>query len=68
MQAELEQQILRKLDKIEQNVEQIKEYMVDRDMVLTEEERKRLDESFKHEKEGTLISLEELKDARNKTG
>lgn len=68
MKAQIEQQILTKLDKIEKEVEDIKEHMVDVDVILTEEERRLLDESLKHEKEGTLVSLEELKNVRNKTG
>ena len=62
----IEQQILQKLLKIETDIEEIKEHMVDADTILTEEERKLLDESLKHEKEGKLISLEELENVRNK--
>ena len=61
-----EQQILQKLDKIEKEVEDIREHMVDVDVILTAEEKILLDESVKHEKEGTLVSLEELKNVRNK--
>lgn len=63
-----EQQILKKLGKIEKKIEEIKEHMVDADTILTEEERRLLDESIKHEKEGKLISLEELENVRNKAG
>lgn len=62
----IEQKILEKIEKIEKGVEEIKEHMVDVDTILTEEERRLLDESIKHEKEGKLLSLEELEDVRNK--
>jgi hypothetical protein len=39
----------------------IREHMIDVDAILTEEEKKLLDESIKHEKEGKLVSLEEIK-------
>ncbi len=42
--------------------------MVDADTILTGEERRLLDESIIHEKEGKLASLEELKNVRNKSG
>ncbi len=63
---QIEQQILQKLQKIENDIEEIKEHMVDVDTILSEEERILLDESLKHEKEGKLISLEELENVRNK--
>ncbi len=66
MKMQVEQQILMKLDKIEKEVEDIREHMVDVDAILTEEERRLLDESLKHEKEGTLVSLKELENVRNK--
>jgi len=53
---------------IKKEINDIKEHMVDVDTILTEEEKRLLDESVKHEKEGKLISLEELENARNKTG
>ena len=65
MATEVELQILQKLEGIQKEVEEIKEHMVDADVILTEEERHLLDESVKHEKEGKLVSLEELEDARN---
>ena len=37
------------------------------DTILTAEERKLLDESVRNEKEGKLISLEELEHVRNKS-
>ena len=60
-----EQLILEKLDKIEKDVKEIREHMVDADTILTAEERRMLDESVKHEKEGKLISLEELENVRH---
>ena len=64
MQAE--QQILEKLEKIEKEVKEIREHMVDVDVILTEEERRLLDESVRHEKEGQLVSLEVLENVRHK--
>ena len=63
-----EQLIIKKLNKIEKEVKEIREHMVDVDTILTSEEKKLLDESVKHEKEGTLMSLEELENVRNKAG
>lgn len=56
-----EQLILEKLEKIEKNVEDIKEHMVDVDTILTTEERILLDQSIKNEKEGKLVSNKELR-------
>ena len=61
-----EQLILQKLEKIEKEVEEIREHMVDVDTLLTAEERVLLDESIKHEKENKLVSLEEIEHARSK--
>ena len=58
--------ILEKLEKIERNVESIKEHMVDIDIILTSEERIMLDKSIEHEKKGKLVSLEEIENVRNK--
>ena len=55
-----EQIILQKLEKIEKEVEEIKEHMVD-DSILTAEEKTLLNESIKNEKEGKLISSKELR-------
>ena len=56
------------IESLKKDVTEIKEHMVDVDTILTEEERKLLDQSIIHEKEGKLISLEELENARNKAG
>ena len=58
--------ILEKLEKIEKNLEVIREHMVDADTILTEEERRLLDASIKNERKGKLISLRDLDHVRNK--
>ena len=67
MKTAVEQKILEKLDVIEKELEDIREHMVDVDTILTVEERRLLDESIKHEKDGTLVSLEDVENVRNKT-
>ena len=62
-----EQLILEKLEKIEKEVGEIKEHMVDVDTILTAEERIMIDDSIKHEKDGKLVSLEDIENVRNKT-
>lgn len=57
-----EQMILQKLEKIEAQLENIKEHMVDADTLLTAEEIKLLDKSIEHEKEGKLTSSEKLRE------
>jgi len=61
-----EQLILEELKIIRKEVEEIKEHMVDVDTILTTEEKIMLDESIKREKEGKLVSLEEIENVRNK--
>ncbi|MCC4771053.1 hypothetical protein FXV91_13015 [Methanosarcina sp. DH2] len=39
----------------------IREHMIDIDCILTDEERKLVDESHESQKKGTLISLSEVK-------
>ena len=68
METAVEQKILQKLEIIEKELEDIREHMVDVDTILTEEEKRLLDDSIKHEKEGALVSLEAVKNVRNKTG
>jgi len=63
---ETQQLIIKKLDKLEKEIKYIREHMVDADTILTSEERKLLDESIVHEKEGSLVSLEDLENVRNK--
>jgi len=67
MKAAVEQKILEKLDFLSQEIGEIKEHMVDVDVILSEEDRRLLDESVRNEKEGKLISLEELEHVRNKS-
>ena len=55
-----EQLILQKLEKIEKEIKVIKEHVVDADAVLSKEEKQMLDESIKHEKEGRLVSLDDI--------
>ncbi|MBI4918708.1 hypothetical protein HY837_02170, partial [archaeon] len=58
--------ILEKLDFLGKEIEEIKEHMVDVDVILSEEERRLLDKSVKNEKAGKLISLEDLENVRCK--
>lgn len=54
-----EKQIISKLDRVEKTMNQILEYI--EDTKLTAEERQLLQESYKQEKEGKLISSKDLK-------
>jgi hypothetical protein len=54
-----------RLDRIEKTLKFIQENMVDVDVIITEEERRMLDESVENEKSGNLVSLEEIKNVRN---
>lgn len=54
------QQILDELQVIKGELQFIKRHMPDRDMFLTAEEKQLLEESYAHEREGKLISSEEL--------
>lgn len=58
-------QVMNELKNIKKELRFIKEHMVDADTILTAEERRLLDKSIKNEKEGKLVSLDELKNARN---
>ena len=53
-------QIMGQLKSIQLELDYIKEHMVDKDMFLDQEELNLLQQSFKNEKEGKLISHEEL--------
>jgi len=59
-------EILDELKEMRIDIHFIKQHMVDVDTILGEEEKKMLDESVKHEKEGKLVSLEEIENVRNK--
>ena len=61
-----QQNIINRLDRIEKTLRFIQENMVDVDVILTEEERLMLDESVEREKSGKLVSLEAIKNVRNK--
>ncbi len=61
-----QQSIDNRLDRIEKTLRYIQENMIDVDVIITEEERRMLDESVENEKSGNLVSLEEIKNVRNK--
>jgi len=61
-----QQNINNRLARIEKTLKFIQENMVDVDVIITEEERRMLDESLENEKAGNLVSLEEIKNVRNK--
>jgi len=61
-----QQNIDARLDRIEKTLRYIQENMVDVDVIITEEERRMLDDSVENEKSGSLVSLEEIKNVRNK--
>ncbi len=61
-----QQNIINRLDRIEKTLRFIQENMVDVDVILTEEERIMLNESVENEKAGKLVSLEAIKNVRNK--
>ena len=58
---ESEQLILEKLEKIEKQVEDIREHMVDIDTILDQEDFQAIEEAEKEFREGKTISLEQLK-------
>jgi hypothetical protein len=57
-----EQEILQKLEKIEKNVEVIKEHMVDSDSIMTEEDYEALLSYRKEKAEGKLVPHDKLKE------
>lgn len=61
-----QQSINSRLDRIEKTLKFIQEKMVDVDIIMTEEERAMLNKSVENEKAGNLVSLEEIKNVRNK--
>ena len=63
-----QQNIDTRLDRIEKTLRYIQENMVDVDVIITEEERRMLEGSVENEKSGNLVSLEEIKNVRNKAG
>ncbi|NOQ56165.1 MAG: hypothetical protein GQ477_05170, partial [Nanohaloarchaea archaeon] len=54
--AAFEKRVFNELASIKAELDEIKEHMVDSDTILSEEEKVLADESFKHEKEGKLVS------------
>ena len=52
-----ERRIFDELTHIKEELDDIREHMVDVDTILSEEERMLIDKSFEHEKEGKLVSL-----------
>lgn len=58
--AEATKQILKELKSIKNDLDYIKDHMVDIDTILTPEEEKRLDESLMDLKEGKTTSLEDF--------
>jgi hypothetical protein len=56
-----EEKVIKELDSIKEQLIEIREHMVDIDCILTDEERKLVDESYKNQREGKLISLSEFK-------
>ena len=54
-------QILEELKIIKEELDFIKGNMPDKDIFLTTEEKQLLEESFKNEKEGRLVSSKELR-------
>ena len=54
-------QILKELKEIRTDIKTIKENMPDKDMFLTAEEERLLEESYENEKKGKLISGEKLR-------
>lgn len=61
-----QQNIILRLDRIERALKFIQERMIDVDVIATEEEKQMLNESVEHEKSGNLVSLEAIKNVRNK--
>lgn len=55
------QEILRRLDKIQIDINILKNHVIDPDCILTEEEEERLDESLEEFRQGKTTSLEDFK-------
>ena len=61
-----QQNIIDRLERIERALRYIQENMIDIDVIVTEEEKKMLDESIEHGKSGKLVSIGAIKNVRNK--
>ena len=57
--AAFEKQVMNKLEHMEKNINYIKEHI--EDSRLSDEEKELLEESYKHEKDGKLVSSKDLK-------
>ena len=57
-QASLEKQILNKLESMEKKVDYIMDYI--EDTILSEDDKKALEEALKEEKEGKLLSKKQV--------
>ena len=57
----IEQLILKKLEKVEKDIEEIKAHMIDIDSIVTEEDKEALARARKEFEKGETISFEELK-------
>ena len=55
------QEIMKKLAKLQKDVNYLKENMVDIDSIITEEDKRNFEEYEKEKNEGRLISEEQLK-------
>ena len=60
-----QQSIDSRLGRIEKTLRYIQDNMIDVDIIITEKERRMLDESVENEKSGNLVSLEEIKNVRS---
>lgn len=58
--ATFERRIFDELAHIKEEIDEIREHMVDVDTIISEEERILIDKSFEHEKEGKLVSLSDF--------
>ena len=57
----MESEILAELKVIKEDLQYIKEHMVDKDMVLSQEEEKALDESIEEYQQGKTVKLADFK-------
>ena len=55
-----------RLERIEKVLRSIQQNMIDKDIIISEDERKMLDESIENEENGNLVSLEDIKNVRDK--
>ena len=55
------QQVMEELKDIKEELEYIREHMVDKDMFLDAEEKQLLEESYEHQRQGKLVSSKELR-------